>query len=351
MYPRIVIDLKKFKHNVETMLDLCHQNMHSMMAVSKVFCAEEPLIDILNETQVEYIADSRVQNLKKIRTTKPKVLLRLPQLSELDDVVQYSDMSLNSEKETLIALNQSAKKYNKIHGILLMLDLGDLREGVFDPEERLELIKYIETMSHLNLLGIGTNLTCYGGVIPTEKTLEKLIQFKEEAEKAINKPLPIISGGNSSNIALLQQRRIPKGINNVRLGESIVLGRETAYGNPIQDMYDDVFLLEASVIENKIKPSVPIGTLGMNAFGETVSFKEKGLLKRAILAIGKQDVNHRDLIPVDSVVVLGSSSDHLILDVSNAKKTYAIGDTITFKLTYGSVLSLMTSPYVEKVYV
>lgn len=349
MYPRVVIDLDKFKHNVSKILELSHQNKQTMMMVTKVFCADQRLVDVLNELDIDYIADSRIFNFKNMVTSHKKVLLRLPQLCEVEDVVKYTDISLNSELKTINLLNDEAIKQETTHSVILMIDLGDLREGIFDKDELLDTVKEIESLQNIHLEGIGTNLTCYGGVIPTPKTLNKLVEFRAVIETLIGRELNIVSGGNSSNILLLEQNKIPRGINNVRMGESIVLGRETAYGDLIENVYDDVFTLEASIIELKTKPSAPIGELGMNAFGEKVTFEDTGDMLRAILAIGKQDVSHENLIPIDNVSILGSSSDHLLLDVSN--ESFKVGDVLQFKLTYGSVLSLMTSKYVEKFYV
>lgn len=350
MYPKIVINQKKYQENVNILLDLSHSNHQSVMAVTKVFCAAQPLVDVLNESAVDYIADSRLSNLMKLDTHKDKVLLRLPQLDEVQLMVEHVDISLNSELKTIEAIETACAVHDTNHKVILMVDLGDLREGVFDDLDLFDMVAKIEKMTHVHLEGIGTNLTCYGGVIPTPQTLLKLVDIKEMIEHIIKRPLNIISGGNSSNVDLLQKGLMPQGINNIRLGEAMVLGRETAYGKHIKGMHDDVFTLEAQVIECKIKPSVPIGELGMNAFGEKVSFKDLGDMKRVILAVGKQDVSHLDLRPIEEVTILGSSSDHLIVDASLLDKV-AVGDVLHFKLTYGSVLSLMTSPYVEKDYV
>jgi predicted amino acid racemase len=350
MYPKMVIDLKKFDSNVKKCLDLSHFNHQSVMAVTKVFCAEQPLVDVLNKNDVDYIADSRLSNLIKMTTDKEKVLLRLPQLDEVPLMVEHVSLSLNSELKTIEAIDTACAVKGIIHKVLLMVDLGDLREGIFDDLELFDSVAKIEQMIHVHLEGIGTNLTCYGGVIPTPQTLQKLVDLKDKVEHMINRSLKIVSGGNSSNVDLLEQGLIPKGINNIRLGEALVLGRETAYGKRIDGMVDDVFTLEAQVIECKQKPSVPIGELGMNAFGEKVSFEDLGDMKRVILAVGKQDVSHLDLRPIEDVTILGSSSDHLIIDASRLEDV-AVGDVLHFKLTYGSVLSLMTSPYVEKHYV
>lgn len=350
MYPRIVINREKFRNNLRYLLDESHKRGISVMAVTKVFCADHKLINILNEEKVDYIADSRIQNLKGIASNIPKVLLRIPSHYEVADVVKHSNISLNSEISTIRLLDKEADKINVRHGVILMIDLGDLREGFFFEEKLFEAVEKVLKMDNIKLKGIGTNLTCYGGVIPTPETLQKLVEFKDKIEKEYDIKLDIVSGGNSSTIDMLLEGSIPKGINNLRLGESIVLGRETAFGNYIDYTYNDVFTLEADIIELKVKPSVPIGQIGMNAFGKTPVFKDKKNMLRAIIAVGKQDVDHQELIPFDTIEAIGSSSDHIILDVSDTITIYQVGDVVTFKLTYASILSLMTSKYVIKYY-
>jgi predicted amino acid racemase len=350
MYPRVIIDTKKFRSNVKYLLEQCHKNGMTVMGVSKVYCADQKLIDIMCEEQIDYIADSRILNLIGLTANVPKVLLRLPMHGEVDQIVKHVDISLNSELSTVKLLDTAAGIQNKKHGVIIMIDLGDLREGIFDADEVYRIIEEVLNLNNIVLKGIGTNLTCYGGVIPTEETLNKLVEYKYNIERKFNIELEIITGGNSSNIELMLEGKIPKEINNIRLGESFVLGRETAYGNFIDNTYDDVFTLEVDIIEVKEKPSVPIGLIGMNAFGKVPEFDDQGNIIRAIAAIGKQDVDHTELIPFDTIKLLGSSSDHIILDVSDAHNVYEVGDKVLFKLTYASVLSLFTSKYVVKTY-
>ena len=350
MYPRLLIDKSKFRHNLRYMLDKAHQHGLSVMAVSKVFCADPELVKILVEEEVDYIADSRIQNLKGIASDIPKVLLRLPMFHEAKEVVEFSDISLNSELETIQELNHQAYHLEKKHGVIIMIDLGDLREGIFDEQEVYETVKEVLQLEYIELKGIGVNLTCYGGIIPTPDILEQLVEYKIRIEEKFNIKLEIISGGNSSNIELMMEGNIPFVINNIRLGEAIVLGRETAYGNGIENLYNDAIMMEAEVIEVKKKPSIPIGTIGMNAFGKKPEFEDKGERIRAIIAIGKQDVDHLELIPYDTIKALGSSSDHIIMDVTDGYNIYTIGDSIMFNLTYASVLSLFTSKYVKRLY-
>ncbi len=322
------------------------------MAVSKSYCALQPLIDVLNEEQVSYIADSRIINLKHMISPLPKVLLRLTSISEVEDVLDYVDISFQSELLTIEALNEAAKKKNIKHNIVLMIDVGDLREGHYYKDDVFPLLKGILSCEQLTLVGLATNLTCYGGVIPTPETLQKFVRLVDLIEHHIGRSLQLISGGNSSHLHLLEANvQLPK-LNNLRLGEALVLGRETAYGKALEYLHQDVVILETEIIELKYKPSYPEGDIGMDAFGATPMIEDVGYHWRGIIAIGRQDVDYHQLIPEDEAVrILGSSSDHIIVDLSQSKHPYNVGDILRFRLTYGSLLSTMTSPYVRKVYV
>ncbi len=352
MYPRLIIDTKKYYHNVIALKSLLKQFELSMMAVTKVFCADSKLIQVLNDARVEYIADSRIDNLKLIDTKIPKVLLRLVSLSEVEDVVRYANISLNSELKVIQALNEKAREFNVVHKVILMIDIGDLREGIYYKENILKICAVIESLPHIDLVGLGTNLTCYGGIIPKEETLDKFVTIVDSTEKHLNKKFQLITGGNSSHLHLLYEGVKIDKINNLRLGESLILGRETAYGEQLTSLHQDVIVLEAEIIELKYKPSIPEGDIGMDAFGNRPIFNDVGRMLRAIVAIGRQDVNYLELLPEDSSIrLVGSSSDHIILDLTNTETEYRVGDIIRFRLTYGSVLSLMTSRYVRRYYV
>ena len=352
MYPSLIINREKYRHNVDKITALCAQHGITVSAVTKVFCAEQPLIDMLNSSDVAYLADSRVANLQKMQTHLPKMLLRIPSIHEVDTVVKVADISLNSELKTIIQLNEASKQAGLRHKIVLMMDVGDLREGVFFKAEIEDMVQAILSLSHIELYGLGTNLTCYGGVIPDQESLGRLGDVIVKLRQTYHLEFELISGGNSSHLYLLHEGQHPAYINHLRVGEAIVLGRETAYGKDMPDLYQDVFMLESDLIELKKKPSIPMGKIGMNAFGKTPQFEDYGLMDRGILAIGKQDVDYHELIPEDrDIRLIGSSSDHLIVDLTHVKKPYQVGDVLRFRLTYGSVLSLMTSQYVRKRYV
>jgi predicted amino acid racemase len=350
MYPRVTIDLKKLKHNTEIIASACKAHNIDIMGVTKVFCAQPEAAQAMVEGGVKYLADSRVENLKKLdKLDVQKVLLRLPMISQAEAVVRYADISLNSELETIKALGKSAVKQNRTHRVVLMTDLGDLREGVL-PKDIDKTVEAILKVDGIQLYGLGVNLTCYGGVVPDENNIGLLSQLAEQIEKKFEIRLEMITGGNSSSFYMLDKGTMPGKVNNLRMGEIIVLGRETAYGDAVENTYDDAFKLQTEIVEIKTKGSKPIGTIGMDAFGNTPTFEDKGMLLRAICAVGRQDVDPSNLIPLDEgIEILGSSSDHLLLNMTDANREYKVGDVVEFKLEYGALLSLTTSEYIEKV--
>ena len=348
MNPRIEINTDKLMYNAQQICRMTEPHGITPAAVTKGFCAIPQAASALVAGGVKILADSRIENLKKLRTLGARtMLLRLPMISQAEKVVKYANISLNSEWETLQALNKAAEKQNVSHQIILMVDLGDLREGIMKEEELLKMVKKLERLKQLSLIGLGTNLTCFGAVIPDEKNLNQLVEMAEKVEAILGRKLEFVSGGNSSSVYLLMENRMPEGITNLRIGESMLLGTESAFGERVPGMYYDAFQLVAEVIEIKEKPSVPIGEIGMDAFGGKPTFEDKGIRKRAIVAVGKQDLATHPVKSLEpGVEVLGSSSDHMLLDITDAEKKYDIGSEMRFSLSYGAMLALTTSPYV-----
>jgi len=350
MYPVLKTDLNKIKENVSVMAKRCNEKGLDIMCVTKSFCADPVVAKAIVEGGATMLADSRVQNLKKLKDLNAKkVLIRIPMLSEIEALVKYADLSFNSELTTIKAIDVAAKKADKVHDILLMIDLGDLREGVL-PKDVHATVKEILALDNINLYGLGVNLTCYGGIIPSTTNLGQLAEIAKDVEKTFDLKLEMVSGGNSSSYYLLEKDQMPAGITNLRPGEIYVLGRETAYGNPVEGLHEDCFTLQAQIVELKEKDSMPKGEIGMDAFGNKPSFEDKGKMLRAIVAVGQQDVRPGDLVPRDKKTdILGASSDHLLLDITHSDRTYKIGDVVEFDVDYGSLLMLATSEYVTKI--
>ncbi|QIB67891.1 alanine/ornithine racemase family PLP-dependent enzyme [Aminipila butyrica] len=361
MYPKLIIDLKKLKGNLDAVANITKdQGGCSLMIVTKGLCADPQMVQMVAaHEKVDFLADSRVKNLASYaevvrKQGKMTVLLRLPMHSEIAEVVKHVDLSFNSELSTIRLLNEEAGKQGKKHKILLMIDLGDLREGLFYQNEDviLRAVEEILQMANIELYGIGVNLTCYGAIIPKNDNLSNLTALAEKIEKAHSIKLNMVSGGNSSSIYLIEKGELPEGINNLRLGEAFLLGNDTAYGAKLPGTTGDALILEAQIIELQEKPSLPIGEVGVDAFGQKPYYEDRGIIKRAIIGIGKQDTELDSMTPLDEKIeILGGSSDHTILDVTKSDTAYQVGDILRFELGYGGMLKTATSPYVEKEYV
>ena len=361
MYPRLTINLKKLQHNLNAVAKITtKRNDFSLMIVTKGMCADEEIVNLLLEDDiVSYLADSRIENIKTYSKKafmkgKETVLLRLPMHSEIKEVVEYVGLSFNSEISTIKLLNEEAARQGKVHKILLMIDLGDLREGIFyTQEEKLfEIVEEILKLKNIELLGVGVNLTCYGAIIPKNDNLSVLVDVAEKIEKKFNIEMKMRSGGNSSSLYLMLEDELPAGINNLRIGETFLLGTDTAYGGLIPGTVSDTLILEAQIIELQKKPSLPIGEIGVDAFGQTPHYEDKGDMIRAILGIGKQDTDEGSMEPLDKKIdILGCSSDHFILDITNSDKEYNVGDIVSFEVGYGGMLKAATSKYVKKDYI
>ena len=350
-YPRLEISLEKIRHNTEMLVKMCRRSGIGVAGVTKAFCGNREVARAMVAGGIDALADSRLENLHRYRDLRmPKLLLRLPMISQAGAVVELADISLNSELDTIKALSREATLQGRVHKVILMFDLGDLREGIINPAELLRTAQETIQLEGILLAGVGTNLTCLGGVIPTQDNLTRLVSIKREIEDNLNIHIKIVSGGNSSSLHLLEEGTMPAGINHLRLGESILLGRETAYGQSIRGTHGDSTTLVLEIIEIKEKPTSPIGEIGMDSVGNKPIFINKGVRIRAICAIGKQDISPESIFPMDKdIVIVGASSDHLVLDITDSSRTYKVGSLVTFQLSYGGILSSMSSAYVRKV--
>ena len=346
--PRIKINIKKIAHNAKTLNRLYGSKGIEVIGVTKAVCGNPDVAAALVNNGISILADSRIINIRRMRKAGVQaefLLLRTPLLSQAEDVVKYADISLNSEVSVIKELSKFAKMNYTKHKIILMVELGDLREGIM-PLDLDDTVKQVLALDGIELAGIGTNLACFGGIQPDNDKMVSLSSLAKNIEEKHNLNIEFISGGNSANYNWFMSTNDVGRINNLRLGESIYLGCETLYRKPIPGLYIDAFTLVAEVIESKIKPSHPFGKIAQDAFGNVPEFQDRGKIKRVILGIGLQDVQVSGLTPKADIEILGSSSDHIVIDAR--KIELKTGDEVEFNLNYGALLSAMTSPYVFK---
>ena len=350
-YPYLTIDLDKIEHNARTIVALCKSHNIEVAGVTKVTCGHPEVARAMLRGGVDFIADSRLENIQRLRDAGIQtsfMLLRVPALSAVDKVVELSDVSLNSELTVLEGLSKAAEQHNKVHDVIIMVDLGDLREGVW-PDELTSFIGEAIKLSGINIKGLGANLACFSGIKPTAENMNQLVELASEAEKTFNLQLPWLSGINSSGLDLIASGLMPKQVNHARIGEAILLGRETLHRKPWPDTYQDAFVLRAEVLEQKHKPSAPVGKRCEDAFGKQPVFEDRGIIDRILVNVGREDIDVESISPIDSrLKIIGASSGYLVIDGSDAKGVYSVGDEITFSLNYSALLTAMTSEYVKK---
>ncbi|RLP10078.1 alanine/ornithine racemase family PLP-dependent enzyme [Propionibacterium australiense] len=349
--PRLEILVDRIAGNARSLAEQCRASGVRVAAVTKVLNAHPALLEALAAAGLQEIADSRIDNLRRIAEMGhrgPRLLLRAPTPRTAAEAVHWADCSLNTSSRTVAALSRAAESVGVTHKVILMIDVGDLREGVW-PDRAIAEAVAMSRMPHVELVGVGANLACYGGVLPSVDNMSRLVEIRDACREATGLDLPVVSGGNSANLALMASGQMPGEINHLRLGESIILGRNTLDREPWPGTRQDTVRVVGEVIEVGRKPSVPLGETGQDAFGRHPVFTDRGVRTRAICNLGRQDVVPENLAPTDpGIIVLGASSDHLILDVTDAGTPVDVGDEIAFWPGYSALLAASTSAHVHK---
>ncbi len=349
--PCVSIDLDKIEHNSRTLVELCGRHGIAVSGVTKACCGNPQVAMAMLGGGVRSIADSRLENIERLRAAGVDasfLLLRLPPLSQVDKVVELADMSLNSELPVLRALSAAATRRGKQHDVMLMVDLGDLREGIW-PDDVIPFAKAAVELTGIRIVGVGANLACLSGVRPNEHNMKRLVEVADLLEHTLELRLNWISGINSSGLEMIASGRMPQRVNHARLGEAILLGRETLQRKAWPNTFQDAFVLHAEVLELKMKPSLPIGERGEDAYGKRPSFEDRGEIRRALVNVGREDVDIEGIRPLDRrCEILGASSGYLALEVGAEGDDIQVGDGLSFSLSYSALVAAMTSEYVKK---
>lgn len=346
--PRLEISLERIQHNAETLVRRLAARGIAVTGVTKAALGSPEIAAALVRGGVSGLGDSRIENIEALRRsglTAPMTLIRSPMLSQCDRVVASADLSLNTELGVVAALSVAATAQGRTHGVVLMVELGDLREGIL-PADLQDVAREVHRLPGVALRGIGTNLACQSGAAPDRQKMAQLSELAVSLETALDVKLDVVSGGNSANLEWAFGSEEIGRINDLRLGESILLGCETLHRHPVEGLYTDAVTLVAEVIEAKVKPTKPWGAMHQTAFGDLEPSVDRGVTGRVLVAIGEQDTDPGGLDPPTGFTMLGASSDHLVLD--GGSHLPAIGTELRFTLNYSALLRAMTSPFVAR---
>lgn len=349
----VTMDAEKLATNYKFLDKHFKSNGIEWAPVTKLLCGNTLLLKEVLKHKPKEVCDARLSNLVLIKELDPSVqtvYIKPPAKEIIEDVVRYADASLNSSYSTIKEISKEAKKQGKEHHVVIMIELGDLREGIMG-ERLVDFYQKIFELPNIKVTGLGANLNCLYGVMPSEDKLIQLSLYKQLLEAKFNVKIPWVTGGTSVVFPLLHMNRLPKGINHFRIGETLYFGADLVNGTTIEGMHDDVFKLYAQVIEITEKPKVPIGNLENNPSGEMFEIKEEDYgmtAERMILDVGLLDLSTDFVKPVDeNLSISGASSDMLVMEV-NGDTNYKVGDFIEFEMKYMGALRLFNSDYIEK---
>ena len=355
---RLRINPEALHHNLDTVRTWLASHGADLTVVTKALCAHESTIKSLRQMGVESIADSRIENLRKITGMDlgfERWYLRPPNFSELKETIALSDVSLNTELKTVKQINGFAQKAGITHKVVLMIELGDLREGIL-PGALVRTYRKVFDLPNVEITGIGANLGCLAGTIPSIDQLMQLVLYRELLELKFDRKIPYISAGSSAVLPLLLEGQVPKAVNHFRVGESILLGSDLINGGTMAGLRDDGFLLEAEVVEIKKKSLNPSGETSdeITPFSSTVGADEshppgsRGY--RAVVTVGELDTDVSNLRPINpDYQIAGASSDVTVVNVGETGSSLQIGAILSFKVGYSSLVRLMSNKYTEKV--
>ncbi len=353
MHPQLIFFLDRIEENARKIVNSCNRAGIAVFGVTKVACGYPPVAWAMIRGGVQGLADSRLLNLMRLREENfpvPLMLLRPPAPAEAKLTVEVADISINSSLDTLRVLDRAARKAKKKHRILLAVECGDLREGI--PLQKVsQVTKEILNLEGIELCGLSANFGCLSGLLPTRENTSLLVEAAEQVKEMLGHSLAVLSGGATVSLQLVEKSLMPVGINQLRIGEAGICGTDTSGNRDVPGTRQDTSILRATVLEVEEKSSYPEGPIGHDAFGKDPHLIDRGPRLRAILALGKIDVDTDGLHPLaPGIEIIGSSSDHLVLDVTDRSTPTVVGEILDFSLNYQAMLRACSTTYVEKKY-
>lgn len=360
------INIKEIRNNIKKLSSYLKKQNKQWSLITKVFSGDQEFMDQVLTADIikdiHSVGDSRLSSLKKLKELNAKLItiyIKPPAQAYIDDVVRFADISLNSSFKTIIALNKAAEQQKKIHKIIIMVELGELREGV-NRDDLFEFYEKVYELSNIEVEGLGSNLGCMYGIEPTYDKLMQLQLYKELIESRYGTKLQLISGGSSISLPLIKNKVVPEGINHFRIGETAFFGISPLDNEAFLDLCTDTFNFYSQIIELEEKGIVPDGVIGEGNVGHSTEFNDSDIGKttyKAILDFGLLDVDQEGLIPDDETInFVGITSDMTVVDIGdnldeNGNQKYRVGDKVCMDPNYISVARLLNSKFIEKEFI
>jgi len=346
--PTLEINLAKIRQNTANLVKAL--GAIELAGVIKACQGNIRIAQAFVEGGVQILADVHLQNfvaLKKLPVKK--MLLRAPLPEEPAGLLSLIDfISVSSLSDINRLRNIAADSEEK--GLIVNIETGFGREG-FEPDEIEHAAELIARTKGVYLAGFATNTACANGQNPLNQLnyftafvnstkprgpvacefpdrIRRNGSLRAAREPSLRRhpsaPL-IISGGNSSILPWALRQEIPKEINQLRIGEAILLGHDTASYKAIANNSLDAFRLKV----------------------EVVGRRQTNGSKQAVLATGLQDIGAGKLTAIGDgkVNIEKIFSDNLTISFET---NVTLGKAVWFRPDYYALLALMTSPYIKK---
>lgn len=345
--PRIEVDLGKIRRNTQTLVRRLGPRGIVVTGVTKAVCGHPAIAQAMLDGGALGLADARIRNVQRLRAaglTGPITLIRTPMLSQAEQVVRSCETSYNTEILVISALAAAGIRNGTVHNVVLMVEMGDQRDGIL-PENLADIAQQVMQMPGVALKGIGANFACLNGRAPTASQMSVLCDLANEVEGVCGPFLKIVSGGSSASLPWALGEQAAGRVNDLRLGEAILLGVEPVSGNQIDGMHSDAFTLVAEVIETDARPK-PFPIALMDPTAERLRIvAASDASARMILAIGQQDTDILGLsIPAGNTLI-GATSDHLVL--ATPRSPPKVGSEVKFQMNYNALMQAMAAPDIK----
>lgn len=348
---QVLINLEKLEHNISVLQNICSSTGLQTVWVTKGCHSYPAVIHLLRDMGAEAFGDIYLQNFAGVFKDFPgeRMMIGFPTLDQMAQAVALTSINLISCPDHAAALSAEAQKADTTQRVVLMVDEGNLREGVM-PEQLLPTVNRILGYPGIELAGVGTSVGCFAGYCADKKDMEDLAQAAKiiEAHAAIQ--LPIISMGSGTMlIDLIRDTIIPEAITQVRIGAAFLVGEKPPTHEPISGLQQGAFTMRTEILELMKKPSLPEAPTGCDAFGNETSFENIGQRNKALLNIGMMDVDVCDLTPLTpGLKIIGASSNYTICDVTDCQESLQVGDRLDFQMGYSAMSKSMGSQYTQK---
>lgn len=356
---RLKVHIDRLIENIETITAFMQKHDKQWSLVVKVLGTDKSVLSkILQNPAIlgtHSIAVSQCKSLRMVKELNPSLrtmYIKPPSIKNVKEIVKYADISLNSTLSTIQALSDEAVRQDKKHQVIVMVEMGELREGI-KREGLIPFYKKVFKLPNIQIIGIGTNLGCMYGIQPTYDKLIQLVLYEQIIEAKFKRQMELISGASSITLPILERGKVPSGINHFRIGEAAFLGTSPLENKPILGLNTGAFTFEANIVELYKKENQPDGIIseaGVGNVPDESELPDEDMSYKAIMDFGVLDVDADHLIPEDpEMSFFGNSSDLTVYNLGDNPRGYKPGDTVRFRLKYMAVAKLMYSRFIEKV--